>query len=81
MMKAAPSSKLMPSGMGMQRASVRAIFSAMPPQPAWPITRSPTATLVTPALTASTTPATSPPGEKGRSGLNWYLSSMMITSG
>ena len=53
----------------------------MPPQPGTAMTRSPLRTLVTPSPIASTTPATSPPGEKGRVGLNWYLSSMIRVSG
>src|SRR4051812_2997325 len=44
-------------------------------------TRSPTATLVTPAPSARTTPAHSPPGENGRVGLNWYIPRDIRTSG
>ena len=40
-MKAAASSKGMLAGMGMQRAAGTMSFSAMPPQPTEPITRSP----------------------------------------
>ena len=80
-MKADASSKGMASGMGMQRFASTTIFCAMPPQPEEPITRSPTFTAVTPSPTLSTTPATSPPGAKGRSGLNWYLSWMIRKSG
>ena len=80
-MKAEASVKGMESGIGMQRPAASAIFSAMPPQPVEPITRSPTFRVVTPGPTLSITPATSPPGAKGRAGLNWYLSSMISTSG
>ena len=55
----------------MQRAASTASFSDMPPEMVEPITRSPTLMPVTPSPTASTTPATSPPGANGRSGLNW----------
>src|SRR5204862_2563233 len=45
------------------------------------MTRSPGRTLVTPAPTSFTTPASSLPGENGSGGLNWYLFWMMSTSG
>ena len=80
-MKAEASSKGICGGIGMQRLASTTIFSAMPPQPDEPITRSPGFTAVTPSPTLSTSPATSPPGLKGRGGLNWYLSSMISTSG
>src|SRR6202044_2065584 len=38
-------------------------------------------TSVTPAPTDSTTPATSPPGENGGGGLNWYLPCTTSRSG
>src|SRR3989442_5077806 len=38
-------------------------------------------TLLTPAPTSFTTPASSLPGENGSGGLNWYLFWMMSTSG
>ncbi len=69
------------SGMRMQRPSATFTFSAMPPQPTEPITRSPTFSVSTPSPNADTTPPTSPPGAKGRSGLNWYISRMMRLSG
>jgi hypothetical protein len=81
MMKAAASSKGMPSGIWISRDASIEIFSAMPPHPVLPSTRSPTFTLVTPSPTDETMPETSPPGAKGRGGLNWYLSSMISTSG
>src|SRR3982074_2435894 len=45
------------------------------------ITRSPGMKTWTPSPTCLTTPAISLPGEKGRSGLNWYLFWMRRTSG
>src|SRR5882762_1431221 len=45
------------------------------------ITRSPGMKPCTPSPTCLTTPAISLPGEKGRSGLNWYLFWMRRTSG
>ena len=45
------------------------------------ITRSPGLHAVTPSPTAFTTPASSLPGEKGSGGFNWYLFSMISTSG
>src|SRR5438105_13381836 len=45
------------------------------------ITRSPGMKPCTPSPTCLTTPAISLPGEKGRSGLNWYLLWMRRTSG
>ena len=65
------SSNGMLAGIGMQRTASTASFSAMPPAMVEPMTRSPGLKPVTPAPTASTTPATSPPGANGRSGLNW----------
>ena len=53
----------------------------MPPEPVLARMRSPTLTLVTPSPTALTTPDSSPPGENGRGGLAWYLSSIISTSG
>src|SRR3546814_1821395 len=50
-------------------------FSARPPQSRADITRSPTRKRVTSAPTASTMPATSVPGVKGRGGLRWYFPS------
>ncbi len=58
-------------GIGVQRAAGTVTFSAMPPQISEPITRSPGLKAVTPDPTASTTPATSPPGANGLGGLNW----------
>ena len=57
--------------MAMQRSASSTSFSAMPPEMDEPMTRSPGLNCVTPGPTASTTPATSPPGAKGRGGLNW----------
>src|SRR5258705_685846 len=45
------------------------------------MTLMPGRTLVTPAPTSFTTPASSLPGENGSGGLNWYLFWMMSTSG
>src|SRR5207302_7225271 len=45
------------------------------------ITRSPGMKPCTPSPTCLTTPAISLPGEKGSSGLNWYLFWMRRTSG
>src|SRR3954463_9944759 len=45
------------------------------------MTRSPGRILVTPEPTSLTTPASPLPGENGSGGLNWYLFSMMSTSG
>src|SRR5216684_8317569 len=45
------------------------------------MTRSPGRTLLTPAPTSFTTPASSLPGENGSGGLSWYLFWMMSTSG
>src|SRR6185503_5135074 len=81
MMKAAASSNGMESGIFTSRLASSASCSAMPPQPVLPSTRSPGFTWVTPSPTDFTTPETSPPGANGRSGLNWYLSSMISTSG
>jgi len=80
-MKAAPSSNDMASGIGTTRAASSASSSAMPPQPVLARTRWPTVRWVTPSPSSLTTPATSPPGAKGRVGLNWYMSSMISTSG
>src|SRR5436305_10362399 len=44
------------------------------------MTRSPGWNSVTPAPTLSTTPANSPPGEKGNGGLVWYLPAMISVS-
>src|SRR5688500_17537737 len=45
------------------------------------MTRSPGFRCVTPSPTSFTSPASSLPGENGGVGLNWYLFSMMRTSG
>src|ERR1700722_1923914 len=45
---------------------------ANPPKPTEASTRSPTVTLLTSGPTATTWPATSLPGTKGREGLIWY---------
>src|SRR5512145_1757038 len=45
------------------------------------MTLSPGLTFVTPVPASFTTPASSLPGENGSGGLNWYLLSMMSTSG
>src|SRR5262245_34039192 len=45
------------------------------------MTRWPGCTLFTPSPTSFTTPESSLPGENGSGGLNWYLFSMMSTSG
>ena len=73
--------KSMPSGIFISVAAGTVSFSLMPPQPGTAMTRSPTCTPLAPSPKASTTPASSPPGEKGRSGLNWYRSSMIRVSG
>ena len=80
-MKALASSKGIVSGIGSTRAACTATFSAKPPQPSEPMTRWPGFKCVMPTPTLSITPATSPPGANGRSGLNWYLSSMISASG
>ncbi len=80
-MKAAASSKGMASGIFTSRCASSDSSSAMPPQPVLPSTRSPGLMWVTPSPTDLTAPAISPPGAKGRAGLNWYLSSMISTSG
>ena len=80
-MRAAPSSNDMPSGILMRLSALTASRSTIPPQPGMAMTRSPLKTPFTPSPTASTTPETSPPGEKGRWGLNWYLSSIIRVSG
>ena len=80
-MKAAASSCGMESGIFHSRFAGSSTSSAMAPQPVLARMRSPGFTLVTPSPTDFTTPESSPPGEKGRSGLNWYLSSMISTSG
>src|SRR3954454_23222910 len=71
----------MPSGTGITDAAGAATFSAKPPHPGLAMTRSPTATSVTPGPSALTTPATSAPGENGSGGLNWYMSWIIRTSG
>src|SRR5690554_3152919 len=71
----------MSPGMGITRPASATAFSAKPPQPMLPSTRSPGLNAVTPSPTASTMPATSPPGENGSSGTNWYFFSMMSVSG
>src|SRR5436190_11071659 len=81
MMKAAASSKGISSGMAISRWASTAISCAIAPQPALPSTRWPTETPVTPSPSALTTPENSPPGENGRSGLNWYWSWMIRKSG
>ena len=65
----------------MAEVACTTTFSAMPPQPSVASTESPTCRFSTPSPTALTVPAISPPGEKGSSGLNWYLSWMIRTSG
>ena len=60
----------MPSGIRTRRSASTAISSAKPPQVLAAITRSPGFTPVTPSPSSLTTPATSPPGENGGSGLN-----------
>jgi len=80
-MKEAPSSKLMPSGSGNRRTASVFTSSANAPKAVKAITLSPGFTLLTPAPTSFTTPASSLPGEKGSGGLNWYLFWMISTSG
>ncbi len=53
----------------------------MPPLPIEAMTRSPTLKRATPSPSSFTTPAISAPGAKGKGGLNWYLFSMISTSG
>src|SRR6185295_10272474 len=55
--------------------------SANAPYPVIAITWSPGLRVVTPSPTAVTMPASSLPGEKGSGGFNWYLFSMISTSG
>jgi hypothetical protein len=81
MTRAAPSSNDIPSGILMTLAAGTARRSTRPPQPGTAMTRSPLKMPFTPSPTASTTPETSAPGAKGRTGLNWYLSSMIRVSG
>src|SRR5260370_40053290 len=69
------------AGTGAIAAALTATLPAKPPHPASATTRSPTATPSTPSPRAATTPATSLPGEKGRGGLNWDLSSVVRKSG
>src|SRR2546426_7221562 len=71
----------MPAGTGATSASSTTTSSAYPPQRMCAITRSPGMKPCTPSPTCLTTPAISVPGEKGRSGLNWYLFWMRRTSG
>src|SRR5262245_65360099 len=71
----------MPSGILIMRAAGTATSSAMPPAPVDPKTLSPGFSVVTPSPTDFTTPEISPPGEKGRGGLNWYMSWMIRKSG
>jgi hypothetical protein len=80
-MNALASSNGMASGIGVMRPACALTFSAKPPQPTEAVTRWPAFKCVTPGPTLSMIPATSPPGANGRSGLNWYLSSMMSVSG
>ncbi len=80
-MKAAATSWGMLSGMCHRRLAGSRTSSARPPQPVLARMRSPTFTLVTPSPIAFTTPDSSPPGEKGRGGFIWYLSSIISTSG
>ena len=58
----------------MRVAELSAVTSrlAKPPRPAETSTRSPGASVVTPAPTATTVPADSVPGTKGTAGLIWY---------
>src|SRR5208282_5304581 len=67
--------------MGTQRSASATTSSAKPPEPVETITLSPGFTFVTPSPVSLTKPATSPPGEKGSLGLNWYLSWIISTSG
>jgi hypothetical protein len=60
----------MDGGSSKTSASRATTFSAKPPQPVRPITRAPGATRVTPSPTASTVPATSMPGLKGKAGFS-----------
>ena len=60
----------MVAGMGMVRSASTTISSANPPQVLNAMTRSPGLTRVTLSPISLTTPATSPPGENGISGLN-----------
>ncbi len=80
-MKAAASSYGIESGILISRPASIASSSTMPPQVMLASTRSPGFTLVTPSPISLTTPDSSAPGANGRGGLNWYLSSMISTSG
>src|SRR5258708_12706306 len=71
----------MASGIFHRRAAGSSTSSAIPPQPVLASTRSPGLTLVTPSPTALTTAEGWARGANGRSGLNWYLSSIISTSG
>jgi hypothetical protein len=70
-----------PSGIGSSRSVVANTPSAKPPCPTEAITRSPILKPLTPEPVRTIIPATSLPGEKGKSGLNWYLPWMMSVSG
>ncbi|MNN49357.1 hypothetical protein D3C81_1638770 [compost metagenome] len=81
MLKAAAVVKSICGGIGRTLYPGTATCSAKLPQPVKPMTRSPTLRWLTFSPTALTTPAASPPGEKGKGGLNWYLPSMISVSG
>ncbi|MCY1284294.1 hypothetical protein D9M69_356210 [compost metagenome] len=81
MPKAAAELKSRPAGIGITLSPATATCSAKAPQPVSAMTRSPGLTWATFSPTATTTPAASPPGEKGNGGLNWYLPSMIRVSG
>jgi hypothetical protein len=66
-----PCSNDIASGMRAHWNGVTASFCAKPPTPVNAITRSPSASSVTPGPTSLTTPAISPPGENGSGGLIW----------
>jgi serine/threonine protein kinase len=66
--KPAASSNDMPSGIGVQRPASATTCSAKAPQVVIADTRSPGLNAVTPGPTASTTPAASLPGAKGKGG-------------
>ena len=80
-MKAAASTKLKPSGSGMQSAAGASVWVPKPPVPDRQATRWPTARWLTPSPTAWTTPAYSEPGTNGSSGFIWYLFCTISRSG
>jgi hypothetical protein len=71
----------MPGGIGSTPPASTTASSAKAPWSVNAITRSPGASRSTPGPTSRITPESSLPGENGSGGLNWYLFSMIRTSG